>query len=89
MQTEFRKYLEDAGVLDAITNALIKLFELSEKPSDPVRFLKSCFDETASEEETELKKENDELNEKVASLERLVGELQEKLAIGQEAAKKI
>lgn len=52
------------------------------------RFLKDCFDETASEEETDLKKKNDELTEKVMNLERLVNELQEKLAMNQENSDK-
>ncbi|KAH9281770.1 C-Myc-binding -like protein [Echinococcus granulosus] len=81
---EFRKYLENAGVLDAITNALIKLFELPEKPTNPVRFLMECFDKRPFEEETDLRKKNDELSERVKNLEQIVCELQEKLEISQE-----
>jgi hypothetical protein len=33
---EFRKYLESAGVLDALTKVLVGLYEEPEKPNDPL-----------------------------------------------------
>ena len=35
---EFRKYLEDSGVLDVITKALIALYQEAEKPQDALEY---------------------------------------------------
>ncbi|CAM8938198.1 unnamed protein product [Rhodiola kirilowii] len=35
----FRKYLESAGVLDALTKVLVALFEQNDKPSSALEFL--------------------------------------------------
>uniref|UniRef100_A0A7N0RDL5 c-Myc-binding protein n=1 Tax=Kalanchoe fedtschenkoi TaxID=63787 RepID=A0A7N0RDL5_KALFE len=35
----FRKYLESAGVLDALTKVLVALFEQNDQPSAPLEFL--------------------------------------------------
>ncbi|XP_049767561.1 c-Myc-binding protein-like isoform X1 [Schistocerca cancellata] len=37
---EFRKYLEGAGVLDALTKVFISLYEAPEKPTDPLEFVR-------------------------------------------------
>lgn len=37
---EFRKYLEKAGVLDALTKTLVCLYEEPEKPNNALDFLK-------------------------------------------------
>ena len=37
---EFRKYLEKAGVLDALTKTLVSLYEEPEKPNKPLDFFK-------------------------------------------------
>ncbi|KXJ17086.1 c-Myc-binding protein isoform X2 [Exaiptasia diaphana] len=36
---EFRKYLEKAGVLDALTKVLVNLYEEPEKPSNALDFV--------------------------------------------------
>jgi len=37
---EFRKYLEKAGVMEALTKVLVSLYEEPEKPSSALDFLK-------------------------------------------------
>ncbi|XP_043257637.1 c-Myc-binding protein isoform X1 [Colletes latitarsis] len=37
---EFRKYLERAGVLDALTKVLISLYEEPEKPKDALEYIR-------------------------------------------------
>lgn len=53
---EFRHYLEKSGVMDALSAALIKLYDEPTKPIDPVAFVRRHFrnsdeiiDETSSE----------------------------------------
>uniref|UniRef100_A0A5K3ELI2 c-Myc-binding protein n=1 Tax=Mesocestoides corti TaxID=53468 RepID=A0A5K3ELI2_MESCO len=78
-RVEFRRYLENSGILDALTNALVKLFELPEKPTNPLSFLKECFMVDESGEDPNLKSENAELKEKVEALEKTVQELKNQL----------
>ncbi|XP_065641248.1 c-Myc-binding protein homolog isoform X1 [Hydra vulgaris] len=40
---EFRKYLENSGVIDALTKVLFELYDEPEKPSDAVNFVKQHF----------------------------------------------
>ncbi|XP_065653320.1 c-Myc-binding protein homolog isoform X2 [Hydra vulgaris] len=40
---EFRKYLENSGVIDALTKVLLELYDEPEKPSDAVNFVKQHF----------------------------------------------
>ncbi|KAM3596032.1 uncharacterized protein V6R79_007230 [Siganus canaliculatus] len=37
---QFRRYLEKSGVLDTITNVLVALYEESDKPENPLDFIK-------------------------------------------------
>lgn len=37
---EFRKYLEQTGVIDQLTKVLVGLYEEPEKPQDAVEFIK-------------------------------------------------
>lgn len=50
-RVQYRKYLERAGVIDALSKALIKLYEEQNKPDDAIRFVRkfmceSCPDDT-------------------------------------------
>ncbi|XP_028414017.1 c-Myc-binding protein-like [Dendronephthya gigantea] len=82
---EFRKYLEKAGVLDAITKILVSLYEEPEKPTNALeylsKFLQSGPPQTADIEElklnleqmqqinAQLTKENEELRQKLQQYE--------------------
>ncbi|XP_041351981.1 c-Myc-binding protein-like [Gigantopelta aegis] len=67
---EFRKYLEKAGVLDALTKVLVGLYEEPEKPNNALDFLKqhlgAAGPDTADVEA--LKLEVTELRQKVEQL---------------------
>ncbi|KAK3096900.1 hypothetical protein FSP39_004567 [Pinctada imbricata] len=78
---EFRKYLEKAGVLDALTKVLVGLYEEPEKPNNALDFLKQHLGasgpETADVEA--LKLEVTELRQKVESLQEENSDLRSKL----------
>ncbi|XP_014251096.1 c-Myc-binding protein isoform X1 [Cimex lectularius] len=40
---EFRKYLERAGVMDALTKALVLLYEEPDKPEDALDFIRTSL----------------------------------------------
>lgn len=42
-RVEFRLYLETTGVMDALSYALIKLYDEIPKPTDPVAFVRQHF----------------------------------------------
>lgn len=78
---EFRRYLEKAGVLDALTKVLVGLYEEPEKPNNALDFLKQHLGasgpETADVEA--LKLEVTELRQKVEQLTEENQELKAKL----------
>ncbi|XP_011315023.1 C-Myc-binding protein [Fopius arisanus] len=75
---EFRRYLERAGVLDALTKVLVMLYEEPEKPDDALEYIRKHLggitDVTLKVESLEktledVKAENRELKTKLAKLE--------------------
>ncbi|WAR06855.1 MYCBP-like protein [Mya arenaria] len=78
---EFRKYLEKAGVLDALTKVLVGLYEEPEKPNNALDFLKQHLGasgpDTADVEA--LKLEVTELRQKVETLQDQNSEYKAKL----------
>jgi len=79
---EFRKYLEKAGVLDALTKVLVGLYEEPEKPNNALDFLKAHIGasgpETADVEALRL--EVTELRQKVETLTEENNELKAKVS---------
>ncbi|KAF7408300.1 C-Myc-binding protein [Vespula maculifrons] len=72
---EFRKYLERAGVMDALTKVLVSLYEETEKPNDALEYIrKNLGDITENGLEIDtLKKELDDARAKINELrEKLV-----------------
>ncbi|CAH1800193.1 unnamed protein product [Owenia fusiformis] len=78
---EFRKYLEKAGVLDALTKVLVTLYEEPEKPNNALDFLQQHMGTTGPEsaDVEALKLEVTELRQKVEALSEENGELKTKL----------
>jgi len=78
---EFRKYLEKAGVLDALTRVLVALYEEPEKPMNALDFLRhhlhGGLPETADVET--LKLQVSELTQKNEELKDEVNQLKQKL----------
>jgi len=70
---EFRKYLEKEGVLEYLTKQLVRLYEEADKPSNALDYLKNNFNgkeaEVAQLKAENLEKENQELKERIKSLE--------------------
>jgi len=79
---EFRKYLEKAGVLDALTKVLVGLYEEPEKPNNALDFLKQHIGSGGPEsaDVEALKLEVSELKQKVEQLSEENNELKQKVA---------
>ncbi|XP_043283509.1 c-Myc-binding protein isoform X2 [Venturia canescens] len=68
---EFRKYLERAGVIDALTKVLVLLYEETEKPDDALDYVRKYLSnatDSKSEVET-LKQELESAKDQIAELE--------------------
>ncbi|CAF0858858.1 unnamed protein product [Brachionus calyciflorus] len=79
---EFRKYLEKAGVLDALTKTLVCLYEEPEKPNNALDFLKKNLSSTGPDtpDVLELKTEIDNLHAQLDKLKNENEQLKERLA---------
>ena len=80
--TKFKKYLENEGIIGALKEALLSLYQEPDKPKDALEYLKNNFAEDGALR-TELgtvKTENGHLKEKVAALEKEKDLLEEKLS---------
>lgn len=78
---EFRKYLEKAGVLDALTKVLVGLYEEPEKPNNALDFVKQHLGASGPEsaDVEALRMEVTELKQKVEQLTEENNELKQKL----------
>jgi len=87
---QFTSYLEDNGIIDLLTNALVNLYEKKEKPENAIEFLtselKARGNTSSSQEETRFKIENESLKMRISELEKEVSELKQKLADSLNAA---
>jgi hypothetical protein len=66
---DFRKYLNDFGVVDALTNVLADLYSLEIRPTDPLDYIRTHM--------TEIVKEREELKILKANYESMVSQIQE------------
>lgn len=78
----FRKYLENAGVIDTLTKVLVALYEEPDKPSQAIDFLKTQLGSPTPAEHEAVVAEKEALQAQVAELQQQVDELQAKLAGG-------
>eukprot|EP01061_Rhynchopus_euleeides_P034094 TRINITY_DN57786_c0_g1_i1.p1 TRINITY_DN57786_c0_g1~~TRINITY_DN57786_c0_g1_i1.p1 ORF type:complete len:108 (+),score=56.27 TRINITY_DN57786_c0_g1_i1:48-326(+) len=66
---EYKKYLDKANVIDALTKVLVTLYEEQERPEKPVEYIKKALGGPSQSDYDNLRAENEELKERVAKLE--------------------
>jgi len=84
---EFRRYLDQAGIVDQLTQFLVSLYEEPEKPTDAVGYMKKSLGNgpDAADVESlrvkieELSKKLEEANNRADEAEAKVAELQSKV----------
>lgn len=77
---EFRKYLEKAGVVDALTRVLVGLYEEPERPASAVDYVKRYMGAASGVDVEALRAENERLRAEVSSLQHQLSEAQRALA---------
>ena len=75
----FRKYLETGGAKEALTAALVALYEEPEQPADPLNFIRQQLGAGDGVDVDALVRENQELKAKIASLNQTIFELEAKV----------
>lgn len=70
---EFRRYLEHAGVLDALTKVLVGLYEEPDRPQHAVEYIKRYIGAPANVDVEGLKRENEQLKNELEQLKRQHG----------------
>ncbi|KAH0792364.1 C-Myc-binding protein isoform X2 [Histomonas meleagridis] len=76
----FRKYLEDGNVMEAITHALVSLYEEPEQPADPLNYIRQSIGAVEGVDISSLIRRNQELKERIASLNHEIATLESQLA---------
>ena len=71
---EFRKYLEKSNVIDALTKALVNLYEEPERPDKPVEYIKKVLGGPSQDDYERLKSDNERLQQEVEQLRKRLGE---------------
>lgn len=73
---EFRRYLESNHVIDALTRVLVNLYEESDKPENPVEYIKKVLGGASTADYEALQQENACLRAEVESLKKKMSEMQ-------------
>ena len=77
----FRTYLQEGGVLDHITSALVKMCNEQDAPTDALKYLKESLNGNHRENNTEaqLQEQNSQLKKKIKEGEATQGGLERRL----------
>lgn len=75
---EFQRYLEKSGVVDALTKALVALYESNERPGSAVGFVKDFLVVPAGVDVEELQNTISRQAEEIQNLRRQLEELDPK-----------
>ena len=70
----FRRYLEKNQVIDALTKALVNIYEEPERPDQPVEYIKKALGGPSQADYEALKAENEQRRAEVEALKKRLGE---------------
>ena len=76
---EFRKYLEQAGVIDQLTKTLVGLYEDPDKGSNAIEKIKKELGAPSDADVEVLKSENEDLKQGIEVLQRELADCQSKI----------
>jgi len=76
----FRKYLETSGVIDAMTKALVALYESEAKPQKAVDFLKTQLGAPTPEDMAAMQAEKEDLSKQLEEAQKRIEELEARVA---------
>ena len=66
----FKQYLENSGLMDHLSNIIVKMYEANEKPTDPLKEIRAYFSKLDGVDIDELRATNQKLRETLDELMR-------------------
>jgi phage shock protein A len=84
----FRKYLETGNVMEALTSALVSLYEEPEQPRDSLNYIRQALGAGEGVDVEALVRRNQDLKEEIATLKQQIAELEAKVPPTGEASGK-
>ena len=75
----FQRYLDEKKVNDLLSKIIVSLYEVSEKPSDPLQYIRDYLAETDNVDLIAVHAENEKLKKKVEELNKKLAILTEQL----------
>jgi len=78
-EADFKRYLEEKQLMHTLTNVLVEFYETSDKPNDPVDYIRQFLSRVDGHSIDSIKNENEELKSKLETLKTKLFELQEEL----------
>lgn len=76
----FRKYLEQAGVIDSLVKVLVSLYEEPDKPKHAIDFMKTVLGGPTPKEYDEVLAERDDLRSQLEEAKQTITELEARVA---------
>ena len=80
-QDSFRKYLDDGGIIDSLSRAIISLYEQQKLPNDIPTYIRQFLGSPQGVNMESLRKENSRLKEEQEKLLQRLQELKTQLGI--------
>jgi hypothetical protein len=74
----FRKYLETGNVMEALTRALVSLYEEPEQPADPLNYIRESIGAGEGVDIEALVRRNQELKEEIVILKQQIADAEAK-----------
>eukprot|EP01006_Ploeotia_vitrea_P040091 TRINITY_DN66402_c7_g1_i1.p1 TRINITY_DN66402_c7_g1~~TRINITY_DN66402_c7_g1_i1.p1 ORF type:complete len:100 (-),score=63.27 TRINITY_DN66402_c7_g1_i1:150-449(-) len=76
---EFQKYLEKNGVVDALTKVLVGLYEVPERPGNPVDFIKEYLGAPVGVDVNNLKQTIEEQQKQISEKDKEIADLKKQI----------
>lgn len=74
---EFENFLEEHGITDSINRVLVALYNLNERPENPLEYIKKHLGAPDGYNPDELRKSNEKLEEEINDLKLKIKSLRE------------
>jgi hypothetical protein len=77
---EFRKYLDEQGLMAELVKILVQLYETNERPSDSVGFCRDHFSKVGGIDINVVQAESAKITERIAELNEKIADLEKELS---------
>ena len=75
----FKRYLEEKKIMDLLSKIVVSMYECSDKPQDPLKFIEDYLSSNENLNISSLRLENLQLSKQLLDLQNKLEEIQKKL----------